>query len=744
MSVLKNTQFQPVEPKFPWNPKKPLRVPLRDAEMEPFLDEFKEQIQIDPSKSVRIHSTAFLKSKIPMRQWKKLSTKDRNRLKNKLIHLYQKHYPTPPPQSENHIQIGDWVRYKFSFYRVGKIQKTTTTIKRIEILDNQYVYFGSTVPTNNITKIDPPICSDSTEFKKQIVFANHMHEDYTVPSVIRLANTLVDHGHLQHELYIAANITFKGQNTLIDTVIKVPPNLNLVQFENCTFRNPLNIISKTVFKSCRFNLMSHTIYIKKHLGTRFEGCRFESQLDQNGAPYIIVDRANCFFNNIGLQKNIFLFKGGPYVFGMGDSRIYFKDAWDGDYNSPSPLLIVSDTAKIVLGQEAISTIYSNIGAIDPTFNTRVIVSQSGTGIISNEDGNEPKYNGRAIFDYDPSDPISPADEPEIQDMGQLSVEEAIEMRRKAAEDRGDGSFMDLVSPPASPAARSPPASPAARSPPASPAARSPPASPDTLCKICQNNECDVVLKPCNHFCMCHQCAKHAKTCPMCKEPIQRRIRVQVESSSDSGESSDEGGVVFDDDGAHCRDCGLRWDGNAQHMCDIPQRLIHIDSSTVSKVVSVISEIAQYYDRIDNSIEFEASDRTFQKIERKLKENNIELEELEDECDEYKAKLLERACPECDESSSELGEHGLCPDCEEDHSCKTCGEYVSDSETDSWRRRRFLENIQCRRCHHADKTCDGCGKVVSNARDLIDKGEGEKLCETCSRAKHPEDWKSSKK
>jgi RING finger protein 26 len=46
-----------------------------------------------------------------------------------------------------------------------------------------------------------------------------------------------------------------------------------------------------------------------------------------------------------------------------------------------------------------------------------------------------------------------------------------------------------------------------------------------LCIVCQDTERDVVLMPCTHLGMCIGCAEQQSTCPTCREPIQRRLKV---------------------------------------------------------------------------------------------------------------------------------------------------------------------------------------------------------------------------
>ncbi len=46
-----------------------------------------------------------------------------------------------------------------------------------------------------------------------------------------------------------------------------------------------------------------------------------------------------------------------------------------------------------------------------------------------------------------------------------------------------------------------------------------------LCKICMDEEMQVLFMPCNHFVTCEECAKVVKQCPICREDILNTIRV---------------------------------------------------------------------------------------------------------------------------------------------------------------------------------------------------------------------------
>ncbi|XP_072043914.1 uncharacterized protein [Amphiura filiformis] len=46
-----------------------------------------------------------------------------------------------------------------------------------------------------------------------------------------------------------------------------------------------------------------------------------------------------------------------------------------------------------------------------------------------------------------------------------------------------------------------------------------------LCKICMDEEMQVLFMPCNHFATCDECGKILDKCPICREDIQNKIRV---------------------------------------------------------------------------------------------------------------------------------------------------------------------------------------------------------------------------
>ena len=45
-----------------------------------------------------------------------------------------------------------------------------------------------------------------------------------------------------------------------------------------------------------------------------------------------------------------------------------------------------------------------------------------------------------------------------------------------------------------------------------------------ICKICMDNEVDLVLLPCGHLISCVNCAHKLKDCPVCRQFIKRIVR----------------------------------------------------------------------------------------------------------------------------------------------------------------------------------------------------------------------------
>ena len=47
---------------------------------------------------------------------------------------------------------------------------------------------------------------------------------------------------------------------------------------------------------------------------------------------------------------------------------------------------------------------------------------------------------------------------------------------------------------------------------------------EKICKICGNNEVQVVFLPCAHLATCTECSAAARQCPICKIAISDKIR----------------------------------------------------------------------------------------------------------------------------------------------------------------------------------------------------------------------------
>ncbi|XP_063910580.1 E3 ubiquitin-protein ligase LRSAM1-like isoform X2 [Zophobas morio] len=47
----------------------------------------------------------------------------------------------------------------------------------------------------------------------------------------------------------------------------------------------------------------------------------------------------------------------------------------------------------------------------------------------------------------------------------------------------------------------------------------------TECVICMDKSCEVIFVPCGHFCCCSECPTTLTDCPMCRSPIERKIRI---------------------------------------------------------------------------------------------------------------------------------------------------------------------------------------------------------------------------
>ena len=58
-----------------------------------------------------------------------------------------------------------------------------------------------------------------------------------------------------------------------------------------------------------------------------------------------------------------------------------------------------------------------------------------------------------------------------------------------------------------------------------PATEPEPAKPATECVVCLEGDATHVLVPCGHHCLCAQCAKAQKQCPLCRAPVTQTVRL---------------------------------------------------------------------------------------------------------------------------------------------------------------------------------------------------------------------------
>lgn len=49
----------------------------------------------------------------------------------------------------------------------------------------------------------------------------------------------------------------------------------------------------------------------------------------------------------------------------------------------------------------------------------------------------------------------------------------------------------------------------------------------TKCKVCLDSELEVMFQPCNHLCCCRSCGERVETCPVCRSPIESRVRTLI-------------------------------------------------------------------------------------------------------------------------------------------------------------------------------------------------------------------------
>ena len=65
------------------------------------------------------------------------------------------------------------------------------------------------------------------------------------------------------------------------------------------------------------------------------------------------------------------------------------------------------------------------------------------------------------------------------------------------------------------------------------------------CVICLSEPRDTTVLPCRHMCMCSGCAKvlrfQTNRCPICRQPVERLLEIQVHGNGGSGNDTEQGG-----------------------------------------------------------------------------------------------------------------------------------------------------------------------------------------------------------
>ena len=46
-----------------------------------------------------------------------------------------------------------------------------------------------------------------------------------------------------------------------------------------------------------------------------------------------------------------------------------------------------------------------------------------------------------------------------------------------------------------------------------------------MCRVCMDQECDLIFLPCSHLSVCRSCGKVLKTCPICRKKIWTTVNV---------------------------------------------------------------------------------------------------------------------------------------------------------------------------------------------------------------------------
>lgn len=47
------------------------------------------------------------------------------------------------------------------------------------------------------------------------------------------------------------------------------------------------------------------------------------------------------------------------------------------------------------------------------------------------------------------------------------------------------------------------------------------------CVVCLDKQKTILLQPCNHFCLCENCEEMMTKCPLCRERIERKVKVRA-------------------------------------------------------------------------------------------------------------------------------------------------------------------------------------------------------------------------
>jgi len=48
---------------------------------------------------------------------------------------------------------------------------------------------------------------------------------------------------------------------------------------------------------------------------------------------------------------------------------------------------------------------------------------------------------------------------------------------------------------------------------------------DNTCSVCMDKPIDTAILECGHVCVCHSCGEALTTCPICRQPIARIVKI---------------------------------------------------------------------------------------------------------------------------------------------------------------------------------------------------------------------------